>query len=101
MRGGEWGLNLQAEDEIRAYQNNLEDDQYAGVNEEDIELLNVERLLELKITEKQKQALEKIDNMRRKLKSLMDKKEGLQKKEESEFDETQIKGQIGGLDQKT
>ena len=67
--------------------------------------MNVDNLLEnserYKLSEKQKQQLQKIDGMRRKLKSMLDKKYGLQKAEDTEFDERKVRGQIENTDKKS
>lgn len=100
LQGESWGMDTRHDDVVSNNDSNQEND--TGPPAEDIELLNIDNLLmyadKYNFTDKQKQQLQKIDQMRRKLKTMIDKQATLQKAEDCEFDETKIQSQLEKLD---
>ena len=64
------------------------------MDEKVIETLEIDQILsnseKYKLSDKQKSSLNKIDQLRRKLKSLLDKKSGLSKDIDTAFDESSL-----------
>ena len=113
--GGEggisWGMGFEDEDAIAEYQKGLEVEESEGEGskggggeseDEEDQLLDIETIkMRDELTEKQHSLISKIEGIRRQFKRLLDKKGKLQNQEELEFDDTQIKGELKGIDKRS
>lgn len=105
--GISWGMGDE-EDEIRAYQKRLEEEESEDsreaqeAEEDDGSLLDLEKIKARDdLNDKQRQMIAKVEGIRRQLKKLIDKKSKLQSEEELEFDDTKIKAALKGVDKRT
>ena len=104
-------MGFEDEDAIAEYQKGLEVEESDGEaskgaggdsDDEEDQLLDIETIkMRDELTEKQHSLISKIEGIRRQFKRLIDKKGKLQNQEELEFDDTQIKGELKGIDKRS